>query len=197
MGDRYEDLIVASQGHLAWVLGVSTPTIENWRKAGMPGDRGRYSLREILAWRAARDSTPADRKERLQKIEEEAAEVKLELARLKLRREAGKLVELEAVERMLADRLLEFRQNLQAMSHNVGPRLAPAMEVPDVQSILDDRIQYLLEQYSRPLPDELVSPQSDDSDDDDEPVPKRSKRKRVGKKKRSAKRSRKSGRKAT
>lgn len=193
----FEDLTATTQGHLAWLFGVSLQTIENWRKEGMPGSPKRYSLREILAWQRARNSTPADRKERLQKIEEEAAEVKLELARLKLRREAGKLVELDAVERMLADRLLELRQNLQAMSHNVGPRLAPAMEVPDVQSILDDRIQYLLEQYSRPLPDELVSPQSDDSDDDDEPPPKRSKRKRVGKKKRSAKRSRKSGRKAT
>lgn len=158
----------------------------------MPGEKGRYSIREVLAWKKARDGDEGDsKKSKLKKLEEEYAQVRLDLAKLKLKKEEGKSVDRDEVDRVFAARAGELKQNLMNTSHSLGPILAPAMEVTDVQAQIDDRMISFLEQYSRPLPDELVSPDRDSEEDLEAPAkPKRGRPR--GNKKSKAKRARKS-----
>src|SRR5690242_9258977 len=64
------DIVFATQREFAAWLGVAIATVtSNWRPAGMPGDDGRWSVREIMQWLAEsygskRASTPEAQEKR-------------------------------------------------------------------------------------------------------------------------------------
>lgn len=168
----------------------------------MPGDRGAWNLREMIAWFTAKVDKRESRGKEIKEIEREHAEIKRDRDQLKLEKERGELVERAVVETEFTRRALELRQNLLGLAVAIAPVVAPEMDQREAEAQITDAVMAFLEQYSQPLPDELVSEDDTESDQDSEEAepkkrgpgrPKGSKDRVARKKKRTTKRRRKGG----
>lgn len=165
----HEDIVLDTLHHAAFILGRSVDSMNRYRKEGMPGDRGAWNLREMIAWFTAKVDKRESRKrtnENIAEIEREHAEIKRDRDRLKLEKERGELVERAAVEAEFTRRALELRQNLQGLAVAAAPVVAPELDQRDAEAILTDAVMAFLEQYSRPLPDELVTEDGTEGDEE-------------------------------
>lgn len=149
-----KSLTAKSQAELAVTLNVAPKTIESWRAAGMPGERGRYIVADVIRWRRVRDEARRKRPAELEEIENRHAEVKLQRDELKLEREEVALIERGVVESDFEARVEELTHNLTGLCEAIAPQLAPAMDPRDVEAILDDAVYSFLDAYSQPLPEE-------------------------------------------
>lgn len=119
-----------------------------WRPNGMPGNRGRYDLSEILAWRDRRDeqlrgkSPDAAAKAR---AETQRAIAEANIAERKDRLMAGQLIEREAVRRLFVQHVAEAKALLDqlpdritaALPDKTGSKIRRRAKA-DAQKIVDD-----------------------------------------------------------
>lgn len=177
-----ESLVANTQAELAATLAVSVRTVQSWALNGMPGQKGRYVIAEVVTWRKKRDEENQRESSTFEQVELEHAKVKLARDQLKLQREEGSLVERSVVDAEFSARVLELTTNLRGMCNGLAPDLSPAMDPRDVEAILEKAVHSFLEQYSRPLPEELIHPE--DEVEEEEPAPKKKRAKKKSAKKR-------------
>lgn len=123
------DETITTVRELSSQLNVSLPTVAKYRnQTGFP-EGPPWSLKEVLAWKDAHDIRVAHRvNHEPSDFKDQLAEVKLELAKLKLQRERGELIDLvEVVDEITRQNALAKQKlkRLPALLDNVLPAETP------------------------------------------------------------------------
>lgn len=142
VGSRPAAWIVTTQNEVARFFGVSTEAIEQWRKASMPGRRGRWDLAKIAQWRlgkARRKEDPEDddvhtSAMRAAKLKREQAAA--ELQRLKVEQVAGRLIDRDEVESGHLARTRYFVAVLERIPSELIPRVC-GVALADAQAVAE------------------------------------------------------------
>lgn len=103
-------------------FGVQAATLNDWIKSGCPAGPP-YDLRAIYRWqrdRAGLRNRGAGGKADREQLECEKLELGNELARLKLAKETGELVDREAAKAAFASLLHRIRQRLEQLPHELA-----------------------------------------------------------------------------
>ncbi len=111
-----------NRSDLAEHMGVSPPTIDTWKREGMPfvsaGVRGKawtYDLAEVIKWRLAKEAKSAagdpDSLD-LANIEKRTASAKMNMAELALAKERGDVAPVRQFERAQAAAFAQIRANV-------------------------------------------------------------------------------------
>lgn len=110
-----------NRADLAAHMGVTTVTIDNWRRDGMPvlvkGSRGvewQFDLAEVIKWRLdkARAEAAGDAPDDLAQIEKRTAQAKMLTAELELAKKRGEVAPIRDFERAQAKVFAQIRANV-------------------------------------------------------------------------------------
>ena len=141
-GDSNSFGTVDTQEKVAKIFGVSTRTVQNWVRDGMPiTSQGDYDLIEIRAWKILRNQKhrKKDKKNAID-WEERYREYKARLAEIILKKALGELIPLETIEKELIQIFTAIRQNLLALPNQLAPQLI-GLDIRQVSILLTSRIQ--------------------------------------------------------
>lgn len=112
----------ATLGDVAGFFGVELPTVKQWRCGPnpMPGNEGAWPLDEIARWRVAKAQALVRDPGLLSELEKENLELANLRHRIKLRKEAGELVDRAAAKATIAQMFHRIRGRLQAMPEELA-----------------------------------------------------------------------------
>ncbi len=142
--------IVENQENVAKLFCVSTRTIANWAKDGMPVTKdGRYNIIEIQAWRfdkankqrAGNKKSPEDWLLRYR-------EFKAKLEEIKLKTTIGELVSKREVEAGLIQISIAIKRALLALPRAVAPRLV-GLEPREMEGIIRERVEEIINLFAQ------------------------------------------------
>jgi hypothetical protein len=169
-GDDAEDLnegsrwIVKTLSDVAEFFGLSVQTVKQWSQESppMPGQRNRWSIKEIVRWRTdirnGRSSSPSSKK-----IDDDLKLVTLEQKQLDLAIQKNELIPLVDVERWAAVALIETREMVMTL-----PDILATSSPPDsrefIRSESDRHCRSVLTMLRRRLEADIVD--SDETTDD-------------------------------
>lgn len=149
------DVILGTQREVAAFFGVEYETaLRSWRPKGMPGEEGRYSVREISRWLAGRyalgsgaesDSLNSRRKAEVRKLEADAA-----LRELKLEMQRGEYCEVAYVRTRFAEIATRCRDTLMRLPAELRPIL-PAEFAPMICGEVESKVRGVLEMLAKRL----------------------------------------------
>jgi len=117
-----------NRAELAQYMGVSTVTIDTWRKEGMPvlqaGSRGvewSFDVTAVIKWFAAKKVKEAEGKapDDLAQIEKRTASVKMQRIELQLAKERKEVAPIADFERAMAAAFAEIRTNVMNVPQRV------------------------------------------------------------------------------
>ena len=146
--------IVKTQKELAAKLGLSHRRVVQMVSEGMPITEGAYSVDAALDWRSRNISVPSTHADD-SKAELEKAKLRIEVQRgeLKLRKEAGELVERAAFESKVLQMFHRVRSRLQAIPGEVGSSIPPESRAETIAD-LQHKIALVLTEMEHWAPDE-------------------------------------------
>lgn len=155
--------VVKGKRLVAEHFAVTTRTVLNWEKQGMPRRADRtYDLVEIAKWReglithpqpaapgGADPRQPILTEQRGQRFQQERLlKAKAELTEMEVRQRRGELVEVREVSKMFVARILAVKQGLLGLGRLLPPLLVDRGE-REMEAIINERVRDLLENYSR------------------------------------------------
>jgi phage terminase Nu1 subunit (DNA packaging protein) len=120
--------IQLNRADLAAHMGVSLPTIDTWRREGMPvvrvGSKGvqwAFDLAEVIKWWGDRRAAAAagDAPKDLDEIERRTAQAKMEMAELDLAKKRGEVAAIRDFERAQAKAFAEIRTRVMNVPQRV------------------------------------------------------------------------------
>jgi len=123
VGGETKTFSVRTLGEVAAFFGVATQTVKQWRSGPdpMPGASGKYDLGEITRWRFSKTVLePRAPDERREKLELEKLEAEVQGKQLRLRREAGELVDRAAAIARVTEMFNTVRQRLLALPEELA-----------------------------------------------------------------------------
>lgn len=121
---------VGSLGEVAAVFGVAPGTVQgDWRRSGMPGKRGHYSIADVLVWILERDAKnrqpqrngSSDWLQRKQEAESRIAIAKAEQQEFEIMRQRESWLPREQVLREFGAMLAMFREELLTIPRQLRP----------------------------------------------------------------------------
>lgn len=142
-----------SGADLARCFGVDRAMITRWKKAGMPENKGVFSLPECIRWRIDRETSDSDSKGDALNGEKWLAVYRRERARLaKLERKKTQedLVSKDEAIGWLSQILAETKTAFLGFPRRLAPEVF-GKEPRDVEGILDDEIKRILRKLARPV----------------------------------------------
>lgn len=152
---------------IADLFGVTTVTIRNWRKEGMPmrvvDSRARFGIRECIRWRREKDREKWDAEGPQISIEVNEArlrKVSVEAELLEMQRDVqrGKLVEVDRFERALMLAFGRVREKLIAFAPRVAPHLVAMTSEGQAEMVLDKYVaEIITELRADEVPDDEES----------------------------------------
>jgi hypothetical protein len=177
--------IIDNVEELAKHFGASTRTIYRWIKAGMPvlAD-GRFDALVITAWRRGKKgevisapdniapstagvnipaptANPADNKDFWDK---ENKKHQAQMRELDLRKRRGELVEANKIQDLFVARIAAVKKGLIAFERTLVPDLIICRSEREMSMVIRKAVRELLEEFSRPLPHNIVPPEPEDHD---------------------------------
>jgi phage terminase Nu1 subunit (DNA packaging protein) len=131
----------------------SRSTMREWVVAGMPGEPGRYDLREIVQWLLDRRVTSADAagaamSARRREAETRAAEIRVETMAIEAARLRGELVDAREISLRWSEAMLRIRERLQAFPAEASPGFPAESRAENLRD-LADAVHLLLTEMSR------------------------------------------------
>lgn len=155
---RLVDEWLATTNHLSDLFGVTTKTIQEWARKGMP-QKGRnlFHLREVIRWWAGHIFRESDTNDSKSEAERRAAWAKAHAAEEANAIRRGQLMRREDVVNQWAFRVANLRSGLLALPSRLGDLLANK-DISSVRVILRQEMECLLALYSEhgaftPCPD--------------------------------------------
>lgn len=121
--------VVSSLSEVAAFFGISDGTVRNWsmRVPKIPGEAGRWPLREIVRWRLDWVSgTELTEKKRQQDYD--LQQIKLESERLDLLEKQGQLLHKDDVELWAAAAIVEFREVVMQLKEMLTASAPPELK---------------------------------------------------------------------
>lgn len=178
---KAEAQYLVSRSELSRVFGVSLPTIDNWRRHGLPQvevDGGapksgrrkyQYNVPDCIEWYLHRhlddlrdddedDGAPAGKGSR-QKLDEaryRKTVAQAEQAEIETRIRRGELVEVEDVRSVWSQHVLNVRNRILSVADSAAPRLAKMKRTQPIRDDLKRRLEHALEQLSEAESEEVA-----------------------------------------
>ncbi len=121
-----DEQYVRTLGEVAEIFGVSREAVKNWRSGPdkMPGQAGAWPLWEIVRWRFAKTVLePQKADEQREKLELAKLATEVQSRQLKLKREAGELVNRAAAIARVTEMFNTVRQRLLAVPEELASGL--------------------------------------------------------------------------
>ncbi len=124
--------------HVAEFFGVSLSTVKQWRQESppMPGDETGYDLREVVAWRIAKQAASPLREEK-QRQEIELGEIRKQQQQIELDKLRGALVALSDVEEWATHAVVQFREAVMQIPQAVA-QFAPVKHRKSIEQSADE-----------------------------------------------------------
>lgn len=143
---------VETLGDVAEFLGVEQATVRDWRTGPtpMPGESGKYNLKEIVAWRCERLKQSGGTQKPREVIELELREKQIDVAKkeLALKKSRNELVSRKAAKAAQFAINNEVRCRLESMTGQVTSGLDPSTQA-HVKNELDQQIKLILTAMSQ------------------------------------------------
>jgi phage terminase Nu1 subunit (DNA packaging protein) len=162
-----------TQKELSHILGISERRIRQLRDGGMfslaPGQR-RHNLaacvQEYITYKVDSESQFGAALD-LDQARAEHEMVKIDISKLKLRKQRGELHEASVVEYVIRDMLIRFRNRLLSVPAKIAPLVIGRSDVNEVADVLKDEVLEALSELSEYDPAAFVD-EGDDGDDEDD-----------------------------
>jgi len=147
---------IVNRSELCQIMGISSPTIDNWEKRGMPvqkkGGKGvanEYNTMHVIKWWAGDAASPgavkltsgADPKDRKTAAEAEIKEI--ELAEKK-----GEVVPIDTAIKGFIKHVAACKAKLLAIPTKAAPMVVVMTEIEETRAALDDMIRDALTELS-------------------------------------------------
>lgn len=155
-------------------MGVSLPTIDTWRKEGMPvkvhGSKGVewvFELDECIKWRVSRaaESASAGATSDISEIERRTAAAKMAKAELELAKAKGEVAPIRDFERAQAKAFAEIQQNIMNVPQRVVTQLLGETDEIRFKQVLRSELVLALESAANA---DLTLTDDADEDEDDQ-----------------------------
>ena len=123
---------------VAEFFSVSLSTVKQWRQESppMPGDETGYDLREVVAWRIAKQAASPLREEK-QRQELEIGELRKQQQQIELDKLRGELVALSDVEEWATHAIVQFREAVMQIPQAVA-QFAPVKHRKAIEQNADE-----------------------------------------------------------
>jgi phage terminase Nu1 subunit (DNA packaging protein) len=165
--------VILSRAGLAEHMGHSLPTIDRWRKDGMPvvtrGSKGvewEFDLSECIKWYAQRQAEAAGGAvDDIKEIEKRTARAKMEQAELALAQAKGDVAPIKEFERAQAALMAVIRQNVMNVAQRAVKQLLGETNEATFKQKLRLELSNALEQSATA---ELTIQEDDDDNDNEE-----------------------------
>ena len=168
---------IMNQGDLALTLDITTNTIRDWTRKGMPvkepGKRGQaaqYNVAEVIRWRESQiraaalgDTAAMDHDEsKRRKLAAEAALSEIELSKAR-----DEVVDIDLVVKEFSTSLSMIRARLLQVGAKVAPHVELAPDASSVKEIIDDALYEALDDISEGAL-KFVLPAEEDVEDEEQ-----------------------------
>ena len=165
--------------HVAEFFGVSLSTVKQWRQESppMPGDETGYDLREVVAWRIAKQAASPLREEK-QRQQIELGEIRKQQQQIELDKLRGSLVPLADVEEWASRIMIQFRESMMQIPQAVA-QLAPVRSQRAIETQAEEYVSAALSILQQQLAErvETESESKTDAQTESNPAPKRARKK--------------------
>jgi phage terminase Nu1 subunit (DNA packaging protein) len=166
--------------HVAEFFGVSLSTVKQWRQESppMPGDETGYDLREVVAWRIAKQAASPLREEK-QRQEIELGEIRKQQQQIELDKLRGSLVPLADVEEWASRIMIQFRESMMQIPQAVA-QLAPVRSQRAIETQAEEYVRAALSILQQQLAEQVETNESEpktDAQTESNPAPKRARKK--------------------
>ncbi|MEX3924395.1 terminase small subunit [Paraburkholderia sp. BR10936] len=167
MSDTY------NRSGLAAAMGVALPTIDAWRKDGMPvvkvGGRGvewEFSLKAVIAWRIKTqvDALSTGQSTDMEEIERRTALAKMEKAELELSIAKGEVAPIKDFERVQTAVMATIQQNIMNVPQRVVLQLLGETSEAEFKKKLSAELRTALEQAAS---GDIDIPEEDETGDEE------------------------------
>lgn len=152
---------VSTLREVAECFDVSPKTVEDWRRNGMPGTRGRWPLIEIQAWRSdnLNGTDDPDSDGTTSPALEEYRRHRARLAEIEVQRQEGELVSREESERVYSIRVLGFKRGIRNLAKRINHKIDGLDELARlevIQTYCDDVLREFAAEGFPGVSDEMV-----------------------------------------
>jgi len=147
---------------VAEFFSVSLSTVKQWRQESppMPGDETGYDLREVVAWRIAKQAASPLREEK-QRQELEIGELRKQQQQIELDKLRGELVALSDVEEWATHAIVQFREAVMQIPQAVA-QFAPVKHRKAIEQSADEYCRAALSILRQKMEERVsVTPESD------------------------------------
>ena len=140
--------ILDSQDQVAKVFRVTSRTVANWVKDGMPVTKeGRYDIVEIQTWRFHKKNKKRTGDED-DDWDAKYREYKAKLEQIKFKTTIGELIPMREVEAGLIQISIAIKRALLALPRSVAPRLV-GLESREIENILRERVEEIINLFAQ------------------------------------------------
>ena len=140
--------IVQSQEQVAKVFEVTSRTVANWVKDGMPITKdGFYDLVEIQSWRFHRHNSRGSKDKDID-WDAKYREYKARLEESKFKAMIGELVPMREVEAGLIEISIAIKRALLSLPRTVAPRLT-GLEPREIETIIRERVEEIINLFAQ------------------------------------------------
>lgn len=141
-----------SGADLARCFGVDRSMVTRWKKAGMPENKGLFSLPECIKWRLEREADAMAPKNAVSTEGEKwltaFRKERARISRIERRKLQGEVINRADVVSEWVNRILCVRQGMLALEHRLTPRLE-GKSVSEMRTIIHEEAYCMLTNYSR------------------------------------------------
>jgi len=151
--------VLSTQDQVAQVFRVSTRTVANWAKDGMPVTKeGHYDILEIQTWKFNKGRKSTGKND---DWDATYREYKAKVEQIKFKTMIAELISMREVEDGLVQVSIAIKRALLSLPRMVAPRLV-GLEVREIENILRERVEEIINIFAK---DQIFKKgKSDDSD---------------------------------
>ena len=143
------DQLIKTQKLAAQFAGVSTRTIRNWVKDGMPRTGEGYYIKTFLDfYKNNEGKQPTEAKAKGQVADAEYKDAKARLMQIELDIKLGKLVSMEDIERRTVAQILAVKRALLGLGRKLAPQLAKIKDVKKIRIRIDAETRDIIEGFA-------------------------------------------------
>lgn len=159
---------IVNRGELCQIMGISSPTIDNWEKRGMPvqkkGGKGvanEYNTAEVIKWWASDEASPgASRATGEEAAKERKLTAEAGLAEIKLAEARGEVVPTDKAVKGFAKMTAAVRAKMLAIPTKLAPVVAVTTDIEMARAAIEEAVREALSE----LADGVVTVDEDSAD---------------------------------